>query len=477
MARPPRDTTRDLWKFTEYFLDQRGPQNVPQKFLKNAKWKEDYKTHPGYFASVGSLEIHVEFDFDHLCWTEARYRRTERRWHIHRIAESELGLNIYLDELTPDEILQIMGESDSSTPSTLTGQQIHERVEEHTMSQATDSFEETKERMSDGELEYSEEPASRFPDSGVIADENDQGTADHFTDQEEAQARTTQTQTATTIRLQPSLWAEPANIQRAAGENPPDGGGGGGGGGDDGGGNPPAAGGPPPGNPGGGDHRLFGQPPDVFTGDRTKTKEFLTQWELYYNLNHLSSVMGVPYSRCMFFLTFCKGPLMATWASTIARDIATRARLPGVGINNERLWTHLADSFRRQYVDTMERERVEDVLQRGIKMKGENLDDYISRYEALTLEAGYRRDDPLCLRKFTDGLPHDLYKDCKHLDRPGTYKEWKESAIQRQGEYVHFKNRKEQVKGVPPRLYNPFAPRPSAHTPQRDPDAMDVDRG
>ena len=484
MARPPSDTTGGLWEFTEYFLDQRGPQNVPQKFLKNARWEQDYKTHPGYFAGVGSLVIHVEFNFDHLCWTEVRYRRTERRWHVHRIAESELGLNIHLDELTPDEVLQVAGESDSSTPSTLTGQQIRERVEEHTMSQATDSFEETEERMSDGELEYSEEPASRFSDSGMIADENDPGkVVDHFVDPEEAQARATQT--ATTIRTQPSLWAEPSNIQRAAGENPPGGSGGGGGGGDGGdgggggggGGNPPAAGGPPPGNPIGGDHRLFGQPPDVFTGDRTKTKEFLTQWELYYNLNHLTNVMGVPYSRCMFFLTFCKGPLMATWASTIARDIATRARRPGVGINDERLWTHLADSFRRQYADTMERERAEDVLQRGIKMKGENLDDYISRYEALTLEAGYRRDDPLCLRKFTDGLPHDLYKDCKRLDRPGTYEEWKESAIQRQGEYVHFKNRKEQVKGVPPRLYNPFAPRSSAHAPQRDPDAMDVDRG
>src|SRR6201996_9072983 len=187
------------------------------------------------------------------------------------------------------------------------------------MSQATDSFEEAEERMSDGELEYSEEPASRFSDSGIIADENDQAeTPDHFADPEEVQARATQTQTAPTIRLQPSLWAEPSNIQRAAGENPPSGGGGGGGGsgggggGGGGGGNPPAAGGPPPGNPGGGDHRLFGQPPDVFTGDRTKTKEFLTQWELYYNLNHLSSVMGVPYSRSMFFLTFCKGPLMAT---------------------------------------------------------------------------------------------------------------------------------------------------------------------
>ena len=336
MARPPRDTTGGLWEFTEYFLDQCGPQNVPQKFLKNAKWEEDYKTHPGYFAGVGSLIVHVEFNFEHLCWTEARYHRTERRWHIHRIAESNLGLDIHLDELTPDEILHVTGGSDSSTPSTLTGQQIRERVEEHTMSQTTDSFQDTEDRMSDEPLE---EQVDRFSDSGQILGEEQEGTVDHFA--EEAQVRATQTET-TTIRLQPDLWANPqmSSIQRVAGENPPQGGGGGGGGGGSGGGggggggdggggggNPPV-GGPPPGNPagGGGDHRLFGQPPDVFTGDRTKTKEFLTQWELYYNLNHLTSVMGVPYSRCMLFLTFCKGLLMATWASTITRDIAHRAR-------------------------------------------------------------------------------------------------------------------------------------------------------
>ena len=113
----------------------------------------------------------------------------------------------------------------------------------------------------------------------------------------------------------------------------------------------------------------------------------------------------------------------------MAHDISNRARQPGVGVRNEWLWTHLADSFRRQYADTMEQEHAEDVLQRGIKMKGENLDDYVARYEALTLEAGYRRDDPLCLQKFTDGLPHDLYKDCMHLDHPGTYEQWKALAI------------------------------------------------
>lgn len=110
-------------------------------------------------------------------------------------------------------------------------------------------------------------------------------------------------------------------------------------------------------------------------------------------------------------------------------------------------------------------------------MRGEDLDVYIARYEALALEAGYNHNDPLCLRKFTDSLPHDLYKDCMRLDQPRTYEQWKVSAICRQGKYIHFKNRKEQVKGVPPHLYNPFTPQQSQHAAHRDPDAMDVNQG
>ena len=40
-------------------------------------------------------------------------------------------------------------------------------------------------------------------------------------------------------------------------------------------------------------------------------------------------------------------------------------------------------------------------------MKGEDLDGYVAWYEALALEASYTRDDPLCLRKFTDSLCHE----------------------------------------------------------------------
>jgi hypothetical protein len=71
----------------------------------------------------------------------------------------------------------------------------------------------------------------------------------------------------------------------------PRGGRGGGGGG--GGGGPPGTGGGPNHH---GQDKLFSQHPDIFTGDQLKTREFLRQWELYYNLNYANAIMGVPYS-------------------------------------------------------------------------------------------------------------------------------------------------------------------------------------
>ena len=81
--------TGGLWEFTEYFLEERGPKNIPQKFLKNSKKEEEYRSVPGYYATVGSLTVAVEFNTEHLCWTEARYCQTERRWHIHRITSND----------------------------------------------------------------------------------------------------------------------------------------------------------------------------------------------------------------------------------------------------------------------------------------------------------------------------------------------------------------------------------------------------
>ena len=128
---------------------------------------------------------------------------------------------------------------------------------------------------------------------------------------------------------------------------------------------------PPPGPGGAGhgtplpphvDNKLYGQSPDIFTGDKQKARKFITQWDLYWSLNFNAAMMRTPYTRAMLFLTFFKGPLTANWTSVMNRHLnnQVRSRVP---VDNEALWNHVYDSFRRQYADMQERERAEDVLQ------------------------------------------------------------------------------------------------------------------
>ena len=50
----------------------------------------------------------------------------------------------------------------------------------------------------------------------------------------------------------------------------------------------------------------------------------------------------------------------------------------GVPVNDEALWDHVYNSFRRQYANMQERERAEDTLQQGISMKQGDLDVYVT---------------------------------------------------------------------------------------------------
>ena len=116
-----------------------------------------------------------------------------------------------------------------------------------------------------------------------------------------------------------------------------------------------------------------------------------------------------------------------------------------------------------------ERERVKDTLQQGISMRQGDLDAYIAEYEVLVEMAGYNPNSRLTLKIFTDGLPMELYKDSLRLDRPRNYVEWKEAALMRHAEWIHFKPRSEQKRGV--KLFNPFK---QQYQPPHDPNAMDT---
>jgi len=144
----------------------------------------------------------------------------------------------------------------------------------------------------------------------------------------------------------------------------------------------------------------------------------------------------------------------------------------GVNTMDERLWNEVAASFTRQFADSLAKENAQAALRVRIKMKGEDIDAYIVEIEELIRLAEYRFDIPQTIKLFTDGLPTGLYQKILELDRPQTYDQWKQAAINRQQDYIHMKARLKAHRGggtipqkprgwMPPRLMN-------------DPNAMDT---
>src|SRR6266581_8862432 len=179
------------------------------------------------------------------------------------------------------------------------------------------------------------------------------------------------------------------------------------------------------------------------------------------------------YRRAMFFLTYIKGTQVNKWVMAVNRWLARQIQ-GGINMADERLWNEVAASFTRCFADSLAKENAQSILQAGVKMKGEDIDAYIVEIEELIRLAEYRFDVPQTIKVFTDGLPTGLYQKILELDRPRTYDQWKQAAINRQQDYIHMKARLRAHRG------GTTIPKPRGWMPQRlahDPNAMDTSAG
>ncbi len=141
---------------------------------------------------------------------------------------------------------------------------------------------------------------------------------------------------------------------------------------------------------------------------------------------------------------------------------------------DERLWNKVAASFTQRFADSLAKENAQSILRAGVKMKGEDIDGYIVEIEEPIRLAEYRFDVPQTIEMFTDGLPTGLYQKILELDRPVTYEQWKQAAINRQQDYIHIKARlKAHCGGIAPSCPRGWIPRQML----TDPNAMDMSAG
>ena len=91
-------------------------------------------------------------------------------------------------------------------------------------------------------------------------------------------------------------------------------------------------------------------------------------------------------------------------------------------------------------------------------MEKGDLDGFINHFKILVHHARYDPDHPMVLRKFTDGLPLEMYKTIYGRERPLVgYQQWREAAIDQQRKWVHVRGCLDLFKTMKPK---PQFPKP-----------------
>jgi hypothetical protein len=143
----------------------------------------------------------------------------------------------------------------------------------------------------------------------------------------------------------------------------------------------------------------MGKLPDMFDGDRTKADNFIEEVKAYLRLNADVAGFNSPQKKIAFTLTHMKGEDVAGWI----RDMGIMLDKLVLADNVPLLWDQFLVEFEAQYQDTAKENRARSALQ-NLKMKDNEIDAYISKFEELARLAGYMAGNQETLQMFLQGL-------------------------------------------------------------------------
>ena len=186
--------------------------------------------------------------------------------------------------------------------------------------------------------------------------------------------------------------------------------------------------------------RLRGEPPQIFTGIRSKSDDLLSEFELYRGLNANHELMMTPYFRVLLALNYIAGRDVKHWKEDQRKQLeekVTRQANP-IGRDQNVLWTEFIDAFNRTYTDTTKVQSAFHQLHQ-CTMKGDDLDAYVARFQHLANEANFDMNASATVALFSKGLNRQLISDImdKEATTPTTFDEWVTAARRQQQKSAH----------------------------------------
>jgi hypothetical protein len=153
---------------------------------------------------------------------------------------------------------------------------------------------------------------------------------------------------------------------------------------------------------------LRGKALELFDGDRTKSKVFISDIQIYFKINRNKFEVKNAYSRVLLALSFIKGPNVVNWVGTQIEQLEEDlVNICGGDEDNEELWQEFKKKFKRAFISSTTKESAYVKLQ-SLKMKGDQLDKYITDFSTLIGELGWDYDSKISCHNFREGLPTPL---------------------------------------------------------------------
>jgi hypothetical protein len=218
-----------------------------------------------------------------------------------------------------------------------------------------------------------------------------------------------------------------------------------------------------------------GKAPDIFDGDRTKSKAFISDLKIYFrvNWNHLD--IKNPHTRVFIALSFIKGPNVVNWVDTQSQraennliDLAGGDKMDGD------LWKNFVDQFKRAYISTTAKESAYVKLQ-SLTMKSDHLDEYIADFSTLIGELDWDKDSKIACHHFRQELPTLLIRQIlQHEGNPDSLWGWESVAQTHHARWAMTKAFGYAGKGGRQQGFKPQFHQKQKRK-EQDPDTIDVD--
>jgi len=229
--------------------------------------------------------------------------------------------------------------------------------------------------------------------------------------------------------------------------------------------------------------KLRGEPPVIFSGDRTKSDDFMDEFALYKGINANHELMMVPYFRVLLALNYIAGDDVKHWKADQRKELEEKVtrQITPILRREEVLWNDFVAAFNRTYTDTAKQQTAYHKLHQCV-MRGDDLDTYIARFQHLANEAGFDVAAAATVSLFSKGLKRQLISDIidKEAVTPTTFSGWIEAARRQQQKSAHKQallnpaSRWTQWQARPSPLQQSNGRRPYVH-PNDRPVPMDVD--